>query len=77
MVRQRGRLAAQISRILQVPPIMQKLRVLQIPRMTRKWQQALRPLAQQEQKVKIRLNRKQRAQAQRLVQLVISDKDGR
>ncbi len=65
-----GRLAAQISRILQVPPIMQKLRVLQIPRMTRKWQQALRPLAQQEQKVKIRLNRKQRAQAQRLVQLV-------
>ena len=49
--------------ILQVPPIMQKLRVLQIPRMTRKWQQALRPLAQQEQKVKIRLNRKQRAQA--------------
>ena len=31
-------------------PIMQKLRVLQIPRMTRKWQQALRPLAQQEQK---------------------------
>lgn len=54
-----GRLAAQISRILQVTPIMQKLRVLQIPRMTRKWQQAQR-LVQLVTRRKKRLNQRQR-----------------